>query len=220
MATDLTRIRQIVEKAGDLFKQRMESLKANGGTIPKEKYIRYLSMQYHLTKDVQRPFMICASHPSLARRKPLREFLFKFALEEEPHYMVAKKDLENMGIEPLPIPAETEIWWAYFNSIIFEKPLIRLGATCVLENIGIKSHSVIDELFAKADYLTKTNTVFFQIHKHGPNLNHGAEIFEALEEADLNEEMLGDCIKGAKIGTKLYMDMADWALGESLIEKL
>ncbi len=220
MATDLIRVKQIVDKAGDLFKQRMDALLTSGEGLPKEKYVRYLSMQYHLTNGVQRPFMICASHPSLARRKPLREFLFKFALEEEPHYMVAKKDLENMGVEPLPIPAETEIWWAYFNSIIMDKPLIRLGATAVLENIGIKSHAVVDQLFAKANYLTKTNTVFFQIHKHGPNLNHGAEIFEALEEADLTEEMLADIIKGAKIGTKMYLDMADWALGESLIEKL
>lgn len=220
MATDLTRVREIVETAGDLFKKRMDHLLSSGEGLPKEKYVRYLSMQYHLTNGVQRPFMIVASHPSLARRKPLREFLFKFALEEESHFMVAKKDLENMGLEPMPIPAETEIWWAYFNSIIMDRPLIRLGATAVLENIGIKSHETVDKLFAKASYLTKTNTVFFQIHKHGPNLNHGAEIFEALEEADLSEEMLADVIKGAKIGTKLYLDMADWALGESLIEKL
>lgn len=220
MATDLSRIKEIVEKAGDLFKSRMDALLASGEGLPKEKYVRYLSMQYHLTNGVQRHFMTAASHSSFARRKPLREFLFKFAIEEEPHYLVAKKDLENMGLEPLPIPAETEIWWAYFNSVINEKPLIRLGATCVLENIGIKSHAVVDQLFAKAGYLTKTNTVFFQIHKHGPNLNHGAEIFEALEEADLTQEMLADVIKGAKIGTKLYMDMADWALGKSLIEEL
>lgn len=220
MATDLSRVKEIVEKAGDLFKKRMDALLVEGQGLPKEKYIRYLSMQYHLTNGVPRHFMQAASHPSMARRKPLREFLFNFAIEEEPHYMVAKKDLENMGVEPLPIPAETEIWWAYFNSIIADHPFIRLGATSVLENIGIKSHAVVDQLFAKAGYLTKTNTVFFQIHKHGPNLNHGAEIFNALEEANLSQDLLDDVIKGAKIGTKLYLDMADWALGESLIEKL
>src|SRR5690606_16063508 len=113
----------------------LEVLEKQGDGLPLEAYRRYLSMQYHLTKGVQRHFMICASHPDFAHRPKLREFLFHFAEEEELHFKVAEKDLENLGSRPLPIPLDTRIWWAFFDTQVYERPLVRLGATCILENI-------------------------------------------------------------------------------------
>jgi predicted GNAT family N-acyltransferase len=125
----------VIQVAQQEFRKLLLAMRETGG-VTRERYVRYLSMQYHLTKEVQRPFMAIAAHPVLARRKKLRDFLYAFALEEEPHFAVAADDLDNLGEKPLPIPFDTELWWAYFNSAIGTRPFVRLGAACVLEIWG------------------------------------------------------------------------------------
>ena len=73
-----------------------------------------------------------SSSGRVAARK-LRDFLYRFALEEEPHYRVA---LDELGEPPLPCPMDVSEWWAMFDRLVDEHPFTRLGATCVLENIG------------------------------------------------------------------------------------
>ena len=129
--TPLKLVLDIVQVAGTHFSKRLQSLVDSGG-ISKEQYVRYLSMQYHLTKGVQKHFLIAASHPTMVGKRKLREFLFHFGLEEEPHYGMAKHDLQHLGAEPLPCPIDVKLWWAYFDQIISQRPFVRLGATCIL----------------------------------------------------------------------------------------
>jgi len=93
-----------------------------------------------------------------------------------------------------------------------EKPFIRLGATCILENIAKKSNDLIDQLMSKADYLTKANTRFVVIHKHGENLPHGDQIIEAITEANPNEEQIKDLVHGAQVGSTMYLRMFYWVI--------
>ena len=101
-----------------------------------DQYIRYLSFQYHLTKDVQRYFLAIAAHGDLSRRRRLREFLCSFANEEELHYLVAANDLARLGLRPLPMPFDVELWHHYFGNVVVDRPFVRLGAAAILENIS------------------------------------------------------------------------------------
>src|SRR5580700_6565557 len=92
-------IKRAQEEFGILLKAAIER-----GPVTIEQYVRYLSMQYHLTKGVQRYFITAAGHSDLARRRKLRKFLFEFANEEELHFVVAGNDLHKLGKEPLPEP--------------------------------------------------------------------------------------------------------------------
>ncbi len=212
-------ILELISSAQSEFKSRMEQMENCGG-LTAERYTRYLSMQYHLTKGVQRHFMICASHPDFSHKLALREFLFKFALEEELHFKIAEKDLENLGTKALPKPFDVELWWSYFDGIVYDKPLVRLGATCILENISSSSGALIQNLMKQASYLNAKNTKFITIHQHGPNLDHGNEILEALHGADLNTSQWNDVETGARNGTLMYLRMADWALQLPAFTKL
>jgi hypothetical protein len=80
--------------------------------------------------------MRAAALGDLARKKALRKFLFDFANEEELHYLVAAGDLARMGLPILAEPFDVTLWHAYFRSIVDERPFIRLGAACVLENLA------------------------------------------------------------------------------------
>lgn len=200
-----------IESSQDLFKTRMESIASEGG-LSKEIYIRFLSCQYHLTKGVQKHFYRIASHSNMARRKQLREWLVQFAKEEEFHFDIARKDLENLGEKPLPILFDIKLWWLYFDSIIDENPFIRLGATCILENISNKSSDVIDSLLKESDYLNPQNIRFLTIHRHGPNLDHGNQIVEMLKEADLNQDEINDVLKGCEYATAFYMRFMNWMI--------
>jgi hypothetical protein len=207
----MDRVLAVVEKAKAAFRERLNAISDRGG-ITKEMYIRYLSFQHHLTNGVQKHFLSCASHPSMTNKRKLREFLFRFGLEEEPHFYVAELDLRQLGCEPLPCPLDVALWWAYFDRIVVDRPFVRLGATCVLENLGAGAGGLGHDLLKNAPYLNKENTRFLQIHFHEV-LPHGDQIIGALRSVRLQESEISDLIEGANTGTILYLRMANWALG-------
>ncbi len=198
----------VVEEAKAEFRSMLESMIESDGAMPKETYRRYLNLQYHLTKGVQRHFFIAASHPDLSSKKSLREFLINFGNEEEPHFEIALKDLKNLGYEgTVEAPFDVQLWWTYFNSVIYERPFLRLGATCILENLGAGSSELISHIFANTKYITPRNSVFFKIHRHDEALPHGDEILRVLKESKPSEEQYGDLVAGATRGWIMYSRM-------------
>jgi hypothetical protein len=205
-------MQQVIEKvelAQQMFRNKLIWLSQNGG-LTEERYVRLLTMQYHMTKGVQRHFLAVASHPDLARRRGFRKFLFDFANEEELHYQVAFKDLENLGTKPLDCPIDVKFWKTYFESILVEQPFIRLGGTCILENISTKAGDILQPLLKEAKFLNAKNTMFIVIHQHGEALPHGDQILEQLEKAKLEPHHIQDLLEGCRISTILYMRFLDW----------
>lgn len=207
----MNQIMNVIKNAQEEFKNELSLIDSEKG-IPRELYIRYLSMQYHLTKGVIKHFYLCASHESMTDKSRLRDFILGFGREEELHYKIAQQDLKALDREPLPIPLSVELWWAYFDLKVSQKPFIRLGATCVLENISNTSDEIIEKLMKNASYLDNGNTRFIAIHRHGPMSPHGDQILKELSSAKLSEAHLEDLLQGAKVGRHLYLEMARWAL--------
>lgn len=174
-------------------------------------YQRYLSMQYHLTKGVQRYFITAAAHESLRRMKPLRKFLLEFACEEELHYLVAGNDLQKMGLTVLPIPFDVVLWHSYFSEVTVRAPFQRLGAACILENLSDAEVKPLARGLLQSSFLSKDNTKFLVLHMH-ETLPHGLQILEALEKAGLSEDQWNDVYEGAAKATVMYLRMAQWAL--------
>jgi len=86
----MKQILDIIEKAQNDFLSLLQIHTKEAG-LTREQYVRFLSMQFHLTNGVQRHFMIAASHPVMAQKRMLRKFLVNFANEEELHYDLKKK---------------------------------------------------------------------------------------------------------------------------------
>ena len=213
----MKKIEAMVNKAQKLFRDKLSGIEKTGG-LTLERYIRFLSMQYHLTKDVQRHFFACAANPTMAHKKTLRKFLINFGQEEEPHYLIAAKDLENLNANPLGSCLDVQLWWAFFNQYVSTRPFIRLGATCILENISVGNGDIIKKLMADAKYLNPRNTRFLVIHQH-EELPHGDQILEALSSADLSADDHNDLEEGAKIGMTMYLRMIDWVIhGENPVQ--
>jgi hypothetical protein len=210
----MKRLEVLVAASQVMFRERLERLERHEGGLTKDRYVRFLSMQYHLTNGVQRPIMTAAAHADFAHRRSLRKFLVEFANEEELHYEIARRDLENLGVEPTPCPLDVKLWRAYFESIIVQRPFIRLGATCILENLAGTSGPVITRLFAAAPFLTPRNTRFFAIHRHDETLPHGDQIMEALAAAKLEDRHVEDLTEGAETGLTIYMRLVEWSLQE------
>jgi hypothetical protein len=207
--TGIEKVRLQVKQAQALFRDGLLAIEDAGG-LTRERYIRFLQMQYHLTRGVQRPFLTVAAHRDMGKKRGLRKFLVQFANEEEFHFEVAGKDLRELQEEPGECPFDVALWWRFFTPTLEERPFLRLGATCILENLGAGSPEVIDRLMKKADYLTAKNTVFFRIHQHGDALPHGDQIFEALETANLEQQHWDDVLEGAQVATLLYLRMMHW----------
>lgn len=214
MDAPLDRLLGLVRRAQSLFRARLERLVDHEGGLTLERYARYLSMQFHLTRGVQRHFLAAAAHPDMARVRGLRHFLIRFAEEEEPHFALASKDLAALGREVLACPLDVELWWAYFDGVVGERPFLRLGATCVLENLGSGASEVITRMLRAADYLRPENSRFFRIHRH-EELPHGDQILDALRAEDLTRAEVQDLERGAEVATVLYLRMVEWALDET-----
>lgn len=203
-------ILDVVEHARQIFKKRLQKVAETTG-MTEETYVRYLSFQYHQTRGVQRHFLSVAAHPQLADKPELRKFLFSFALEEEPHYKVAESDLERMGHRPLPCPLDVSLWLAYFDQVVLKRPFVRLGATCILENLGAGAGAIGRELL-DTEFLNPACTRFLEIHFHEA-LPHGDQIIAALDAETLNESEIADLVEGANIGSIMYLRFVDWATG-------
>ena len=214
----MNEILQVIEFGQKLFHRRLLQLQQGDG-FTVERYIRYLSMQYHLTRGVQRHFFLAASHPDMANRRGLRKFLVNFGIEEELHFKIAKLDLEELKREPLAVPIDVTLWWIYFDTVIAERPFLRLGATCILENIAMTSNKIIDQMFSSASYLNKKNTRFFTIHRHEGENAHGHQIIEALQNAELEPKHLADLKEGAELAILLYLRMVEWCMDESSADR-
>ncbi len=208
----MKRIIELSQTSAQQFREFLIRMETSGEGFSEERYARFLRMQYHLTKGVQRPFFSCAAHPDMVHRLELRKFLLDFGIEEEQHYKIAEKDLSNMGRTPGTRPFEVTLWWSYFDTVVIDRPFIRLGATCILENISSKSADVIDRLLSKATYINARNTKFLQIHRHENDNPHGAQILKALDTASLEERHFQDLIEGATNAHKLYMKMFEWVV--------
>ena len=204
----MQKILDLIEHSKQIFHKRLIAVAENGG-LTREIYIRYLSFQHHQTKGVQRHFFKVASHPELSAKRSLREFLFNFALEEVPHSKVAEVDMLRMGVKPLPCPLDVSLWLAYFDRIVETRPFVRLGATCVLENLGAGAGALGREML-EADFLSPDCTRFIEIHFHEA-LPHGDQIIQALEGAELSEQNMADLIEGANVGSIMYLRFVDWA---------
>lgn len=205
---NLPNLMALVDEGNQYFASIVESLKQKG--FKREQYVRYLQMQYHLTKGVQNTFLAIAAHPETRKYRKLRPFLVNFAYEEEMHYKLAEADLAQLGETPGDIPFVVELWWEYQKSVVKNKPLERLGATAILENIGNHSAGNIKEMMAAADYLTKKNTTFVQVHMH-EELPHGDQILEALDREKFTPEHQAQLEEGARRGIWLYAStIFDW----------
>ena len=201
-----------IESAQALFAQVLEGA-LRSGPVSVEQYCRYLSMQYHLTKDVQTYFFAIAANSALAKRRKLRRFLCEFANEEELHYLVAANDLLAFGRRPLPEPLDVTLWHSYFRSIVAARPFVRLGAAAILENLSAGVAREPARRALSAPFMTRNNTKFLVLHQHETN-PHGEQILAALEHETFSSAELQDLMLGARQATVLYMRMAKWAVDD------
>ncbi|MGQ0621191.1 MAG: iron-containing redox enzyme family protein [Panacagrimonas sp.] len=206
----MDRLTAVIERAQHEFAVLL-SAALQGGPLGLEVYVRFLSMQYHLTRGVQRYFIVAAAHADLARRKGLRRFLFEFANEEELHYLVAANDLRKLGRDPLPEPFDVTLWHAYFRPLVAERPFIRLGAACILENISAGAARPLVRQALSTPFLTRDNTKFLVLHQH-ETLPHGEQMVQALVDGNLGPQQIEDVLDGARKGLVMYLRMAEWAL--------
>ncbi len=208
----------LIAQAQKAFAMLLQRAATTGPMTPTQ-YQRYLSMQYHFTKGVQAQFMRAAAHRDLAHRKSLRRFLFNFANEEEQHYLVGAKDLGHLELPILPESLDVMLWHLYAENIVDEKPFQRLGTTCILENIsGGVARSPVQQAL-RAPFLNEGNTRFLVLHQH-ELLPHGEQILAALEAARLEPDHIAQLETGARIGTVMYLRMAEWALFPDCLSSL
>jgi len=204
-------IRDAVEQVNAEFRIQIENSGVADSGFSLEQYTRYLQMQYHLVKDVQKQFYQIAAHPDIFNKGSFRRFLLEFGTEEGPHYRMAERDLNNLQQQNGDCPLDVKLWWCYFEQVVKEKPLMRLGATCILENIGSAVGDLVDSAINKTIFLNKKNTTFLILHKHEV-VNHGDLILDELEKARLDDAEYADVMNGLTESRTMVLRIFHWVL--------
>ena len=96
---------------------------------------------------------------------------------------------------------------------MYERPFVRLGATCVLENFGSGIGDLVKPILQATPFLTPKTSRFLQIHMH-EELPHGDQILAALTQARPNAVEQADLAEGAEAGATLFLRMLDGAFGK------
>lgn len=207
----MEQVKSSVKKAQEEFRKLIEESEIANKGLERDQYVRYLQMQYHLVKDVQKQFYEIAGHENIFDKRKFSEFLIEFGTVEGPHFKMAARDLKALDADLGEAPLDVKLWWSYFGNVIKSRPLVRLGGTCVLENVGSAVGDLIDAALAKSPFLDQKNTTFLILHKHEV-LNHGDEIIEAIEKANLSQEELADIGEGIEESKVLFFRMFHWVL--------
>jgi hypothetical protein len=163
--------------------------------ITKNAYVQYLSDQAYMVHDVCRQMLGVASHSSMLRRPLLRKFLIDFGQEEETHHRVAEADIKQLGEELRKPSLDAKLWFMYFASLVREEPIRRIGASIVLENSGKEIGPLVQNIFAKATFLSDSSTRFVRAHLHD-DIPHGDQLLEALGSSDWTSEEIGELTAG------------------------
>lgn len=209
----MKQLKSTIFEAQKILSNMLIELYQKAGRIEIDPYIRFLSMQYHLTKNVQKDMFSVAASPILANKKPLRDFLYRFGLEEESHYQLALNDLKCLGYSPLPIPLDVKLWKGYFSNICIDEPYIRLGATCVLETIAYGLSELILKILNESDKEIVSASKFLRIHLHtDDNMNHGEQVLECIKNSNLSFGDLEKLNKGAEEAKTVYLRMIYWVI--------
>lgn len=194
-------------------RQILKRIIASGG-LTRERYIRFLSAHYHLTKGVHRTLFAIAAHPLLVNKPALRRFLVDRGAAQEPHYRLAEADLDALGAAPEPECFDGEVWHAYFAQMLERRPLLRLGAGCVLEAIADGAQDLIEEAVAVAgDFDTVlAHRRFLTVQLFEAEPAEAQPMFTMLSRSELEAVELEALIEGAHNGATLYLRILDHAL--------
>ncbi|MBN9538211.1 MAG: hypothetical protein BGN99_20340 [Alphaproteobacteria bacterium 65-37] len=191
----------------------------NGRATTPDPRARYLSFQFHLTRDVPTYFMAIAGHRDLAWRRKLRDFLYRFANDEELHHQAVAQDLLALGLTPPPISADVELWHGYFRSVVGERPFVKLGAAAILQTISDGPARRWVRQILQGDSPSESAARPAMLYRSdGPP--HGMPILTALRDAALEQRHFHDLVEGAESGTALYLRMVEWALQPDLPSRL
>ncbi len=206
---------QPIDCASSWYKALLADYHKKHPYFEKEVTVQLLSLHLHILENIQRHFLICASHPDLSHRRALRKTLVDFANEEEHFVELIHQDLKDLKASPLPPPFEVELWWAYFDKQVYMRPFLRIGAALIYENLPEKSKDIISRL-THAPYLNANNTRFFTALHRNNALSHGSELLASLQGARLDNHHLEELKEGANKGFFLLEKMVHWAFTQHL----
>ena len=203
-AEGMERVEQVIQSAQKRFANVLTELHAEAsgadGVMNLERYVRYLSFQYHLLRGVQRELFRVAAHPDLGVRRGLRDFLVAKASAEEFRFQEAADRVVGQGQGLVAAPLDVLLWHAYFDSRVDARPFLRLGACCLLERIENGAVESFRALFGELP---------FHAAHSGPG---EPQVFRQLASIELEPRHHQDLEEGAIHAATLYLRMLHWAL--------
>src|SRR5437762_5381275 len=188
----LTEIEQITQDAAHAVQGLIRS--AGLGT-----YKNFLHTMYHYTRySGDKAHEAAEGMPT----EELHAFFLQFEKEEGHHYILARHDLKEFGLEPLAeTPQPVSEFNEYWASLKGRNALTYLGALYVFENI-IKYLAGDVMAFISGLQLAPAQTTFLATHAKA-DLEHGDEVGAMLRKYVANDPSLA--VESARRASQLWV---------------
>lgn len=185
------------------------------GTMNRNHYAAFLRETFHYTK--QSPLIQASAIPHFQKnnRDLVKPFL-SHAHEEEWHYKLCAKDLQNLGYSEQeleksnPLPATEGYIGFAINRISFVNPLAYLGYLYNLEYMAIRLGPEFIGMVSKQLGLQKNQLSFFMAHVE-EDTDHVKDLSELVDKFVTKAEDQDEVIYTAKTASALYRGMIDAA---------
>lgn len=184
-------------------------------TITVEHYAAFLRETYHYTKLSALIQSTAIPHFQRKNRDLVKPFL-RHAQEEESHYKLCIKDLENLGyrgddlLNSHPLPTTEGYVGFAINRIHFVNPLAYFGYLFNLEYMAIKLGPEFISVIKDHLKLEKHQLSFFMAHVE-EDQRHVEELLNLIDSSIVTSEDQQEVLYAAKTASALYAIMVDAA---------
>jgi heme oxygenase len=178
-----------------------EQLSLHFATSGLEEYQRFLNMMFHYTLKSGDRLKFAAER---AEHPKLKQVFTELAKEEQYHYRLAQRDLNNMGQQPSEqSPPEAQAFHDYWMTIAATHQFEYVGAMYVLENIAGHIKPYLMPHFTKLA-LEPDHSKFIMTHLVADE-DHGERLKMLSVEAHGDE--VTDVLKGGQHAKKFWLDI-------------
>lgn len=203
-AQGLDRVEQVIQSAQKRFVNLLSEFAGEGldadEVLRRERHVRYLSVQYHLMREIQRRIFRIAAHPELSLRRDLRDFLVAKAGAEEFRFQDAADGVIGRDWSLVPAPLDVQLWHAHFDLQAETRPFLWLGTCCVLERIENEGVQEFRAMFGELPF----HAAYFK--------RAGRSLFQFLGKIEFDARQYQDLEEGAIHAATMYLRMLHWAL--------
>ena len=186
------------------------SIDGVGPRANREWLVRLWSLRWGLARGTRRRYLTLATLFDLAGHGALRDVVYQWATNDDCHERGAEAALRDLGADAMETPLDANLWDAYLDAIVVERPWLTCAAMGAWEELAATAIELGEQRAARASRLPVTT--------FSDRSSRWEELAAALRGETLDADELAAIVDGISAARVIGLRMMRWALGRAEAE--